>query len=427
MAAINPLARELVLKIVFYGPGLGGKTTTLQHVHDAAKPEHRGKMVSLATAVDRTLYFDFLPVRLPKTRGMSVRLQLFTVPGQVYYNSTRKLVLTGADGLVFVADSQAARQDANLESFENLVDNLRDQKRELADIPHVLQYNKRDLENLLSIEDLERMMNRHKAPSVATVARTGEGIFETLSLITERVLEAFQGSLPEEVGSAALELTSAEGGLAAAFAASQAPLGDLMTPSEGPLSTRNVSVVTENLLDRGAPPRVTGFPEPGEHEERKAPESAWPRAQTRPAPPSSQRSELPALSDEDEVPSEGSKAPRAAAKPFSFSSLWGDGERDLVRETEAAIAAQDNGRVVDLLDALAARILASAGALLGQGDAPRDSAVVPLLLGLDGPRYLAFRALVRDARAGIEPDERAVLAAYAFVIELRLARARIGL
>src|SRR6186713_1345147 len=125
MPVVNPLARELVFKVVYYGPGLGGKTTSLQHIHATAKPEHRGKMVSLATPVDRTLYFDFLPIRVPNVRGLSVRLQLFTVPGQVYYNATRKLVLTGADGIVFVSDSQRARLDANLESLGNLKENLR--------------------------------------------------------------------------------------------------------------------------------------------------------------------------------------------------------------------------------------------------------------------------------------------------------------
>src|SRR5512138_1290885 len=137
MPVVNPLARELVFKVVYYGPGLGGKTTTLQHIHATAKPELRGKLVSLATPVDRTLYFDFLPVRLPPVRGMNVRLQLFTVPGQVYFNATRKLVLTGADGIVFVADSQLVRADANLESLENLRENLVEQGRDLARLPLV--------------------------------------------------------------------------------------------------------------------------------------------------------------------------------------------------------------------------------------------------------------------------------------------------
>jgi len=152
MASVNPLSRELVFKIVYYGPGLGGKTTTLEHIHATAKPEHRGKLVSLATPVDRTLYFDFLPVRLPPVRGMNVRLQLFTVPGQVYFNATRKLVLTGADGVVFVSDSQLVRADANLESLENLRDNLADQGRDLAALPIVFSHNKRDFRALTVVD-----------------------------------------------------------------------------------------------------------------------------------------------------------------------------------------------------------------------------------------------------------------------------------
>src|SRR6476620_6227807 len=177
MASVNALSRELVFKVVYYGPGLSGKTTTLQHIHATARPEHRGKMVSLATPVDRTLYFDFLPIRLPKVRGMGVRLQLFTVPGQVYYNATRKLVLTGADGLVFVSDSQARRVDANLETLENLQENLPDHGRALANVPHVLHHNKRDLVDILPMGSLDEMLNPHKAPSFGTVATGGDGIF----------------------------------------------------------------------------------------------------------------------------------------------------------------------------------------------------------------------------------------------------------
>src|ERR1700679_690950 len=153
MASLNPLTREVVFKVVFYGPGLGGKTTTLQYIHAATKPEHRGKMVSLATPMDRTLYFDFLPLRLPRVRGMSVRLQLFTVPGQVYYAATRKLVLTGADGIVFVADSPLGREDATQESPEDLVTNLAEHNRGLASLPHTFHWNKRDLEDVTPIEE----------------------------------------------------------------------------------------------------------------------------------------------------------------------------------------------------------------------------------------------------------------------------------
>ena len=173
MPVVNPLARELIFKIVYYGPGLGGKTTTLRHIHTTTDPRYRGKMVSLATPVDRTLYFDFLPIRVPVRRRMGVRLQLFTVPGQVYYNATRKLVLTGADGVVFVADSQRARAEANQESWENLTDNLRQHGRELTEVPHVIQYNKRDLRDLLSIEEMESALNLYGVPSFATVANDG--------------------------------------------------------------------------------------------------------------------------------------------------------------------------------------------------------------------------------------------------------------
>src|SRR6185295_17083782 len=150
MGALNPLTRELVFKIVFYGPGLGGKTTTLQYIHRTAKPEHRGNMVSLATDTDRTLYFDFLPLQVLRLRDMSVRLQLFTVPGQVYYSATRKLVLTGADGVVFVADSQTVRAESNQEALDDLNANLAEHGRALSQMPHTFQWNKRDLDEVMS-------------------------------------------------------------------------------------------------------------------------------------------------------------------------------------------------------------------------------------------------------------------------------------
>src|SRR5262245_40812337 len=217
MPVVNPLAREVVFKVVYYGPGLGGKTTSLQYIHATARPEHRGKMVSLATPVDRTLYFDFLPVRVPGVRGSSVRLQLFTVPGQVYYNATRKLVLTGADGLVLVFDSQRARGDANLESLENLRENLTAHGRDLAAIPHVIQFNKRDLYDTAPIDELERQLNPEGAPSFGTVAMTGEGIFESLEAVTRAVLEDFERRIPESRGISPADLTMPEGGLAEAL------------------------------------------------------------------------------------------------------------------------------------------------------------------------------------------------------------------
>ncbi len=214
MPVVNPLARELVFKVVYYGPGLGGKTTSLQYIHATAKPEHRGKMVSLATPVDRTLYFDFLPIRVPNVRGMNVKLQLFTVPGQVHYNATRKLVLTGADGVVLVFDSQSARVDANLETLDNLRDNLLAHGRQVNEMPHVVQYNKRDLFDVVPIEELERQLNRAGAPSFATTATTGEGVYESLEAITRAVLDDFERRVPAgQRGFGATSLELPEGGL----------------------------------------------------------------------------------------------------------------------------------------------------------------------------------------------------------------------
>jgi signal recognition particle receptor subunit beta len=256
MASVNPLSRELVFKVVYYGPGLGGKTTTLEHIHATAKPDHRGKLVSLATPVDRTLYFDFLPMRLPPIRGMHVRLQLFTVPGQVYFNATRKLVLTGADGIVFVADSQTARADANLESLDNLRDNLADQGRNLNDVPIVFQYNKYDLADVLSVAELDKLLNRSNAPSLATSARTGLGVYEGLEKITHAVLASFETQMPESVRvAAAAAYDPHEEGLAAALrGASQ---GEDRPPTSGAIFNR----VASSRVALGSIPPETGSEE----------------------------------------------------------------------------------------------------------------------------------------------------------------------
>src|ERR1700690_1394229 len=196
MASINRLRRELLFKLVFYGPGLGGKTTTLQHVHAATKPENRGNMLSLATDTNRTLYFDYLPVRLLQVGNVTVKLQLYTVPGQVYYAATRKLVLSGADGIVFVADTQTERLDSNLESLDDLNANLAEQGRKLSALPHAFQWNKRDLPDLVPLDELDRRFNLFGAPSVPTVATTGEGVFDLLERITRIVVEAYRAELP---------------------------------------------------------------------------------------------------------------------------------------------------------------------------------------------------------------------------------------
>lgn len=188
MVLFNYATKEITAKIVYYGPGLCGKTTNLQFVYDSLPSNNKSKMLSLATKTDRTLFFDFLPLDLGKIRGMRTKLQLYTVPGQVYYNSTRQLVLKGADGIVFVADSQDFALDANLESLQNLEDNLKRQGIRLREMPLVLQYNKRDLPNAMPVAEMNAEINKLGAPSFESVATSGLGVEETLKGITQLVL-----------------------------------------------------------------------------------------------------------------------------------------------------------------------------------------------------------------------------------------------
>ena len=189
MVSINYSAREVCCKIVYYGPGLSGKTTNLQYVHGKVPTTTRGDLISLATEADRTLYFDFLPINIGTINGFQAKFQLYTVPGQVYYNATRKLVLRGVDGVVFVADSQPDKMDENVESLANLVDNLQEYGYDLNELPMVLQYNKRDLPNVLSVEELNNRLNTRNLPYYEASAVTGGGVFDTLKLIIKLVLE----------------------------------------------------------------------------------------------------------------------------------------------------------------------------------------------------------------------------------------------
>ena len=188
MSFINFPAREINCKIVYYGAGLGGKTTNLQYIYGKTAEQQRGKMISLATETERTLFFDFLPLDVGTVRGFKTRFHLYTVPGQVFYDASRKLILRGVDGVVFVADSQAERMDANLEALENLDENLKEHGYDLNNIPYVLQLNKRDLPNALPVEDLERELLRKGEPVLEATAATGEGVFETLKEVARQVL-----------------------------------------------------------------------------------------------------------------------------------------------------------------------------------------------------------------------------------------------
>jgi hypothetical protein len=192
MTFINYAAREVNCKIVYYGPGLCGKTTNLKFIYDHTNANVKGKMISLATETERTLFFDFLPLEFGSIRNMKVRFHLYTVPGQVYYNASRKLILKGVDGVIFVADSQKARLDANLESIENLEQNLKEHGYDLYKIPYVLQLNKRDMPTALPEEDLVKELRIKDEPVLPAIAPQGEGVYDTLKTCAKLVIQEFR-------------------------------------------------------------------------------------------------------------------------------------------------------------------------------------------------------------------------------------------
>ena len=194
MTFINYASREINCKIVYYGPGLCGKTTNLQYIYDSTSPQAKGKLISLATETDRTLFFDFMPLELGTVRGFKTRFHLYTVPGQVYYDASRKLILKGVDGVVFVADSQEERMDANIESLDNLVDNLKTQGYDLMQIPYVLQLNKRDLPSAVPVAELTTELQKKGEPVYEAVAMDGTGVFDTLKAVAKQVLTELRKS-----------------------------------------------------------------------------------------------------------------------------------------------------------------------------------------------------------------------------------------
>lgn len=195
MSFVNYHTKEINCKIVYYGPGLGGKTTNIQYIYQKTNSANKGQMVTLNTENERTLFFDFLPLDLGEIRGFKTRFHLYTVPGQVFYEASRRLILRGVDGLIFVADSQVERMDANLESLQGLQKNLQFQGYDLSRIPMVMQWNKRDLPNIVSTEDLSQKLNPRKLPEFEASSFQGQGVFETLKMISKLVLLNIKGGL----------------------------------------------------------------------------------------------------------------------------------------------------------------------------------------------------------------------------------------
>jgi hypothetical protein len=254
MPFINLMAREITCKVVYYGPGLGGKTTNVKFIHDRSKPDARGKMVSLATEAERTLFFDFFPLELGQIRGFKTRFHLYTVPGQVFYDASRKLILKGLDGCVFVADSQIARADANEESLENLKEHLAEYDLDVQSIPYVVQYNKRDLPSVATVEELRAALNPSGAPDFEAVANEGVGVFETLKAVARLVFH----DLKQKVGPG--HEKAAEGGGFAQF-------GGAATPGPRPVAAAGVAPapvplpigpMATPMVQRPVPPPMPG-------------------------------------------------------------------------------------------------------------------------------------------------------------------------
>ena len=251
MVLFNYSGKEINAKVVYYGPGLSGKTTNLEHIYNKMAPHLRGKMVSMKTKSDRTLFFDFLPIEGGEIAGFDVRFLLYTVPGQVYYNATRKLVLKGADAIVFVADSQSDELPANRESLNNLRENLKEYGKTLDDIPWVIQYNKRDLDSALPVEKLEEELNPGGVPSFEGVATDGNGVFETLSAATKLVMDQLRAQLGED-SPGSKEIKSSSGGQGV-------ELGLIDGPD--PARDAESQVLTDSSLTEGTSPNV---PSPGD-------------------------------------------------------------------------------------------------------------------------------------------------------------------
>jgi signal recognition particle receptor subunit beta len=190
MSMINYASREINCKVVYYGSGLGGKTTNLEYVYSRVNPDQKGKMISLATETERTLFFDFLPIDLGEIRGFKTRFHLYTVPGQVYYNASRRLILKGVDGIIFVADSQGSRLEANIEAMHNLYENMESYGYDIETIPFVIQYNKRDLPEIMSLDELRAVLNPMGVADFEAVAIEGEGVFQTLSAVSKLVVKS---------------------------------------------------------------------------------------------------------------------------------------------------------------------------------------------------------------------------------------------
>jgi signal recognition particle receptor subunit beta len=362
VSILNPLAREISAKIVYYGPGLSGKTTSLHAIYGAVRPERRGELVSLATETDRTIFFDFLPLHVERVRGLGVRFQLYTVPGQVFYAATRKLVLAGADGVVFVADSQPAAADANLESFEGLRANIAELGFDLEEFPLVFQYNKRDLPNALPMSEMSAMLNFLGAPEFPSCATTGDGVISALREITKLAIK----SLSEQQPAVRRQIVDGDDRARSA--------------QEG-----GGGGIAHSVYEAS---RTIGGSEPA-----------------RPHPTTAATNAKPSLRVQSSAPPPEAKERRVSAQPpsgrLSFARLWPEERAAAVDEIEQSIAGGDYAAAVRASAAMLAELIEGLPGPRGGADPGTKAA----LLGLDGREYLRVCRLATIPTESLtEPD-----------------------
>jgi mutual gliding-motility protein MglA len=420
MAFVNFATREITAKIVYYGPGLGGKTTSLQYIHGSLPSDNRGKMISLATEEDRTIYFDFLPLNLGKIQDFSVRVQLYTVPGQVRYNATRKLVLRGADGLVFVVDAQKHKKLANVESFSNLEENLREHGKDLHDLPHVLQINKIDLPNRMNTQELNQLLNKYNVPHFDSCATNGTGVLETLKSITKLVFNDLgrKALLQKKTKPATAPAAAATYPVDAAYRSSPS-IATKPAPSyygDEYSSDLQSHPVIHDFKETYLPPENT-FPEVTPEPEEKLSEPEQEQEQERepeaesPVDFRDSIDEVEPINEFDEVQPEEipyedllpeeSKTSELASK-FSYSAMFEESEkfRDLMTHFEDEIT---GGNIVDGL--ITAR---AAYSFITTDLYPRDfvldtsEALIMLALGVKFKRYLRFKQLLDSDEVSIQ-------------------------
>jgi hypothetical protein len=336
-----------------------------------------------------------------------VRLQLVTVPGQVYFSATRKLVLTGADGIVFVADSQLVRMDANQESLEDLSANLAEHGRSLSQIPHTFQWNKRDITDAATEGELDRRFNLFAAPTTPSIALRGVGVFDSLEKITRLVVDAYKARIPREVREDTIAALDPDDlGIEEA-------VRELAESDRVPGSVRGTrtSDAMQTTLPKSGQPLSAHSPLPPTHSYADAGIEV------------ASAKRIPSVTD---VAVTASPPPPAPEGSLSFAEMWPEDERNAVRRAEASLASGDFVGVALACDVLVARVLASGAALAGTLEAPRDPGMVVLLLGLEGLRYLAFRTTVRAARHKERVTAKAAVECFLFALEARRARSAIG-